>query len=120
MMDGDTRDDEPPTYVNAKQYQRILKRRLARAKLETLWKVSERKGYLHESRHKHACRRKRGPGGRFLTKAELAALNDGQSESSEKQAATAMLHVRQGRVDDTFIDDIVRRDDLGENAAAAA
>mmetsp|Transcript_13167 Transcript_13167/g.18518 ORF Transcript_13167/g.18518 Transcript_13167/m.18518 type:complete len:186 (+) Transcript_13167:57-614(+) len=63
---------ENPTYVNAKQYKRILKRREARAKLEERKKIpSDRKSYLHKSRHDHACRRKRGPGGRFLTKSEV-------------------------------------------------
>lgn len=72
--------EESPLYVNAKQFHRILKRRVARQKLEEQLRLTSkgRKPYLHESRHNHAMRRPRGPGGRFLTAEEVAAMEKKQ------------------------------------------
>lgn len=83
--------DEEPVYVNAKQYHRIMIRRQQRAKLEAkIGNPRQRKAYLHDSRHKHAMRRPRGPGGRFLTKDEIQGLKDGTMvfEDLPRKAAT--------------------------------
>lgn len=88
--DGEEADNEEPLYVNAKQYHRILKRRLARARLEELNRlVRSRKPYLHESRHRHACSRPRGKGGRFLTADEIEQLKKEEAAKAEAGESTA-------------------------------
>ncbi|EHY59731.1 Transcriptional activator [Exophiala dermatitidis] len=83
--------EESPLYVNAKQFHRILKRRVARQKLEEQLRLTSkgRKPYLHESRHNHAMRRPRGPGGRFLTADEVAALEKGENKTGENGTPAA-------------------------------
>lgn len=63
-------------YINAKQFQRILKRRAARQRLKDHLGLTAggRKPYLYESWHNHAVRRPRGPDGRFLSAEEVDAL----------------------------------------------
>lgn len=65
--------EDTPTYVNPKQYARILKRRQSRKKqtgTDVTSYTPRKRSYMHESRHKHAMQRRRGPGGRFLSKEE--------------------------------------------------
>ncbi|KAF9932504.1 Transcriptional activator, partial [Modicella reniformis] len=83
------RADEPeePLYVNAKQYHRILKRRAARASLEAENRLQQRgRKFLHLSRHNHAMRRPRGPGGRFLTAAEIAAMQEKEKAGEDNHS----------------------------------
>jgi hypothetical protein len=92
-------DSEEPLYVNAKQFSRIIKRRAARQRLEELNRLARsrkvsrnyldprakmlmRQPYLHESRHRHACNRPRGKGGRFLTAEEIEALKKEEAAKS--------------------------------------
>lgn len=74
-------EEEQPMYVNAKQYHRILKRRAARARQEASLNHKKR-GYLHTSRHNHACKRPRGEGGRFLSKDKLPLVQ--QTEKTQE------------------------------------
>lgn len=83
--------EESPLYVNAKQFHRILKRRVARQRLEEQLRLTSkgRKPYLHESRHNHAMRRPRGPGGRFLTAEEVAAM---ERDAAKGEMSTESEH----------------------------
>ncbi|XP_073289824.1 nuclear transcription factor Y subunit A-9-like isoform X1 [Primulina huaijiensis] len=86
--------EDGPIYVNAKQYNGILRRRQIRAKLEAQNKlVKTRKPYLHESRHVHALNRVRGSGGRFLSTKKPQQSNIHSTPSS--QNAQDSLHFNQ-------------------------
>lgn len=81
--EDDQKQEDLPIFVNPKQYKRILKRRIAREKFEKKYNLSRvRKPYIHESRHKHAIRRPRGPGGRFLNANDMADMENNKRKDS--------------------------------------
>jgi len=72
----------PQPLLNLK---RILKRRDARRIFQEKYKCApkgtqgKRRPYMHESRHRHAMRRPRGPGGRYLTKEQIRQTRTGSN-----------------------------------------
>ncbi|WKY16835.1 hypothetical protein Q1695_001446 [Nippostrongylus brasiliensis] len=93
---GSLPKEEEPLYVNARQYHRILKRRLARQKLEAEGRLpKKRQKYLHESRHQHALARVRGEGGKF-DRGKLLETSP-QSNCSETPETVSDMEASQNR-----------------------
>jgi CCAAT-binding transcription factor (CBF-B/NF-YA) subunit B len=88
-----TQPQQTPTYVNAKQYNRILKRRQTRSILDDYYqrqilqrrRRNQEQSYQHESRHRHAMKRPRDAHGRFLTGKALLDYYQQHPEETERQ-----------------------------------
>jgi nuclear transcription factor Y alpha len=92
---------EEPQYVNAKQFHRILKRRVVRQRVDEALSLTSkgRKRYMHESRHNHAMRRPRGPTGRFLTadeRVEMERTKEDGSDGGDKSQETLVKGMSSG------------------------
>lgn len=84
MLPFSVATEDGPIYVNPKQYHGILRRRKIRAKEGLQKRSAKDKPYLHESRHRHACRRPRGAGGRFLN---TKSMENEKSEHEKKKTS---------------------------------
>ena len=98
LVDEDTRlilgptlpDAREPTSINAKQRERIIKRRLARKKLgEALNSTGRHRNQLVPLPYR-SLRRSRGPSGRFLTSNELMPKDLEESVAKDTEDITSM------------------------------
>jgi len=77
LLDAEGALAERAILVNAKQYTRILKRRLARKLIEDYFRAHPKQKSAALPAHTGSMRRPRGPGGRFLTTEEIRQMESG-------------------------------------------
>ncbi|KAL1566114.1 nuclear transcription factor Y subunit A-2-like [Salvia divinorum] len=107
-----------PIFVNAKQYNAIMRRRRCRAKAE--WKNQEmktRKPYMHLSRHLHAVRRHRGVGGRFLS---AKGSNGEEKTKAGKQANHVQPQPTESQMSEVLESDGGRRSTKASNSSSGS